>query len=85
MLVEIESFYGDRLISGKKCTEKALREKMNKILEMVEDARDFTPLFCRVYNYEEYPLSESHHVDFVIDLDTHLVYAPTYGCEEDDL
>jgi len=78
MLVMIESFYGDRIISGKKCTEKTLRQKMNKILGMIGSIEDFTHLFCRVYCFEEYPCSEDIKIDFVIDLDTHIVYTPRY-------
>ena len=81
MLIEIESFFGNRLISGKKCTEKELREKFRKVIKIAE-TQNFTELFCRMYNFEEYDLSEYIQADFVIDLDTHLVYAPRYGCNE---
>lgn len=77
MLVYIESFYGDKLISGKKCTEKELREKFKKVIEISEPA-DFTPLFCRMFRFQEQFLDEEVQVDFFIDLDTHLIYTPRY-------
>lgn len=77
MLVWIESYQGDRLISGKKCSEKELREKMNFILE-INEGEDFTAIFCRMHQFDEYPLSKDIRVDFVIDLDTYRLYAPKY-------
>ena len=78
MLVEIESYFGDRLISGKKCTENQLREKYMQAIK-IADASNFTELFCRMFSFEEYPLSDDVQVDFVMDLDTNIVYAPQYG------
>ena len=77
MLIYIESLWGDRIISGKKCTEKELKEKFKKVIKIVE-AEDFTALFCRMFNFEEYFLDEDIQIDFVIDLDTHLIYTPHY-------
>lgn len=53
MLVYIESSWGDRLISSKKCTEKELREKFKEVLEVTE-TEDFTPLFCVYSNLMNY-------------------------------
>lgn len=77
MLVEIESFWGNKIISGKKCSEKELRRKMNKALKITE-TEEFTAIFCRMFQFEEYNFSDDVRVDFIIDLDTHLVYAPKY-------
>lgn len=77
MLVEIESYMGDCLIFGKRCSENELRQRMKKVLEAAE-TEEFTAIFCRIYQFDQYPLSEEIEVDFVIDLDTHQVYAPKY-------
>jgi len=77
MLVYIESMRGDRLISGKKCTETELRKKFNKVIKIAE-IDNFTELFCRMFKFEEYPLSEYIEVDFVIDLDINKLYAPRH-------
>jgi len=75
MLVFIESYFGDRLISGRKCSLKKLRERFRKIIE-VSHGEDFTALFCRAYNFEEFPLDDDLDIDVIIDLDTYLVYKP---------
>jgi len=77
MLVYIESMWGDRLISGKKCTETELREKFKKVIEIGE-IDNFTELFCRMFEFEEYPMPEHIEVDFVIDLDINKIYAPRH-------
>ena len=74
MLVCIQSLCGDRLISGRKCTAKSLEEKMKTILALIERTEDFTPLFCRVYNFEEYPLSKDSDYEFTIELDVPIVF-----------
>lgn len=75
MLVEIESFWGNKILSGKKCSGKELRQKMNEVLKITETG-EFTAIFCRMFQFEEYDFSDDVRVDFVIDLDTQLVYAP---------
>jgi len=77
MIVYIESFWGDRLISGKKCSENELREKFKKVITIAEKD-NFTELFCRMFKFEEFPMADDIDFDFVIDLDTHLVYTPKY-------
>ena len=77
MLIRIDSFFGDKLIFGKRCTEKDLREKFNKVIEAVE-TEEFVTLFCRMFQFEELPVDEDIRVDYIIDLDTHLVYTPCY-------
>ena len=77
MLIEIESFYGNKLISGKKCTGKELRSKFKEAIKMA-DTDNFTVLFCRLFQFEEIPFDDNDKVDYVIDLDTYLVYKPRY-------
>lgn len=77
MLVYVESYFGDRIISGKKCSEKKLREKFKQAFS-INQAEDFTPIFCRMFKFEEIPFDQHIQVDFIIDLDTALVYAPKY-------
>jgi len=77
VLVLIENSRGDKLISGKKCTEKELRKKVKEVIEITK-VEDFAPLFCRMFQFDEQLLDKEIEVDYVIDLDTHLVYAPRY-------
>jgi len=75
MLVFIDSYFGDRLISGRKCSLKELQERLRKIIDM-SHGEDFTTLFCRVYNFEEFQFDNDFEIDMVIDLDTYRVYKP---------
>ena len=78
MIIEIESYLGDKLLSGKKCTEKELREKFKKALKVSQD-ENFLRIFCSMFKFEGIPFDENIEVDYVIDLDTHLVYTPDYN------
>jgi len=74
-LVRIDSHFGDALISGKNCSERELREKAKKALQVSEPG-NFVALFCRMFMFEEQSMPKDTPADFIIDLDTHLVYAP---------
>ena len=79
MLVEIESFFGDRLISGKKYSLKELREKVKRALRRADmTSEDFTTTFCLMYHFEEQPYTDDSRTDFVFDLDINYVYKPRY-------
>ncbi|MCL2347068.1 MAG: hypothetical protein FWC50_02285 [Planctomycetaceae bacterium] len=66
MLVEIESIFGDRLISGKKCTLKELREKVRGVIKRVEmTGGDFTEVFCHLYQFEELPHDNIQTAEYV--------------------
>lgn len=77
MLIEIESFYGDSLLSGKVSSIEQLRHQMLTVLADC-DTCDFISVFCARYGYDIYPYDESIQVDYVIDLDTYMVYRPVY-------
>jgi hypothetical protein len=77
LLVEIESYWGNKILAGKKCSEKVLRQKMIEALKITE-SEEFTSVFCRMFQFEEYSNSDDVRVDFVIDLDTRLLYSPRY-------
>ena len=76
MIIEIEAYnIKNVFLTGKTCTEKELKQKVSYILSLSND--NFVELFCRQYSFDKvnYKFNE---VDFVIDLDTHLVYHPKY-------
>ncbi|MCL2811486.1 MAG: hypothetical protein FWD25_06300 [Clostridia bacterium] len=76
-MVRIDSHFGDALISGEKCSERELKEKVKKALK-VSETGNFVALFCRMFMFEEHFLQKDVHADFIIDLDTHSVYTPRY-------
>lgn len=77
MLIEIESVYGDKIIHGKSIKKNDLQNAMNKILKLHSE-QDFLSIFCACYGYEELQCSDTVYVDYVIDLDTHLLIEPKY-------
>lgn len=77
MLIEIESTFGDTLLHGKCLPAAELKSQVKHILfEAGEEG--FISVFCARCQYEVLPDLSNEPVDYVIDLDTHLIYAPTY-------
>ncbi len=77
MLIELESVYGDKLLHGGRLEREELQNAIKEILQTVAE-RDFPSAFCARYGYEELPYSDITCVDYVIDLDTHLLIKPKY-------
>lgn len=75
MIIEVESFYGDCYLWGKKTTIWELKKQMKNILS-AECEEEFVSLFCSRYMYERIETSGLCVADFVIDLDTNMVYEP---------
>ena len=53
MIVEIEGYETEALVSGKKCTGGRLQWQMKKVIGRIEDNRYFVSLFCLLFDYEE--------------------------------
>lgn len=77
MLIEIESAYGDTMLTGKTLSPETLRSAMADILN-THSERDFTAEFCRRFGYRALPYAGGYAA-YVIDLDTHWVHAPSYS------
>ena len=73
MIIEVESFYGDCYLWGKKTAISELKKQMNNILSTVCE-EEFVSSFCSRYKYERIEPAGFCVADFVIDLDTHMVY-----------
>ncbi len=80
MIVEIDGFFENTLIIGKTCSIATLRDKYKIAKEQCTNMREFTDVFCRLFQYERVPSShqESVRPDFVIDTDTDYIYKPSY-------
>ena len=80
MLIEIESCGTRVLLSGKKYSSVTIKKMFYKVLALSREDNNFTPLFCRMYNYDvlETPSSDNTQVDYIFDLDTELVLTPSY-------
>lgn len=77
MLIQIESFLGDALLSGKVSSIGQLKHRMMMVLADC-DTCDFIAIFCARYGYDIYLYDENIQVDYVIDIDIYKVYKPVY-------
>lgn len=77
MLIEIESAFGDTLLHGKSLPAAELKSQVKRILSEAGE-EDFISIFCARCEYEVLSHSSGQPVDYVIDLDAHLVYSPKY-------
>jgi len=77
LIIEIESYYGDKILHGKHLKRRDIENALDEILQHVNES-DFPSVFCARYDYEELDYSDSIDVDYVIDLDTHLIFKPQY-------
>ena len=75
MIIEIESVYGDTFLHGKSLSLPELKSQMRRILTEAGE-EDFISVFCARCQYDILPYSSDQPVDYVIDLDTHLIYSP---------
>jgi predicted nucleic-acid-binding Zn-ribbon protein len=71
------SIYGDKLIHGSHLDRDELQTALKQILQTFTE-KDFLSVFCTRYGYEELPNSDTVRVDYIIDLDTHLLIKPKY-------
>ncbi len=74
MLIEIESFYGNHLLHGKKLKVSEVKA----FIKSMGGIDDPVSLFCARFAYEELPYREDIRVDLTIDLDTHRVIVWEY-------
>lgn len=77
MIIEIESYHGDKILWGNNCSEAELRDRFSFVISLT-DEKGFPALFCSMYGFDEFEYSPEIRVDFRIDLDTHQIYRPIY-------
>ena len=70
MLIDIESYYGNYLLHGKKLKISEIQSFMKSI----EDGRDLVSVFCSRFDYEILPYDAYIITDLTIDLDTASVF-----------
>jgi hypothetical protein len=78
LIVEIDGFFHQGLISGGKCSKHELKQKYMQTEKLLSDIRDFPDVFCRLHKFEQIPFDEELEVDFVIDTDTGRIYTSSY-------
>ncbi len=77
MILEIESVYSDAILHGKTFNGDELRAIVKELLTHFDES-EFVSIFCSRYDYEILPYDKDIPVDYIIDLDTHLVIKPKY-------
>ena len=78
MIIEIEGYLIQVLLTGKKCTKQQLKQMYLQADKLTYEYFDFPDVFCRLHSFEQIPYSEDIEVDFVIDTDTCGIYTPSY-------
>jgi len=81
MLIRIESVYGDRVLSGDPLDRQDLQKALDGIMQMGNGHLPsvFCARFCALYGYREVQNREKVPADFLMDLDTSLVFALVHG------
>lgn len=78
MIVIIESYTGDALISGKVTSAGQLKYRMQMVLKDTS-TEDFCSVFCARYQFDILPYDSHIKADYIMDLDTHLVLTPYHN------
>jgi len=78
VIIKIDGFHGQTLLSGKKRSKRKLREMYKESLSLITNVEELPKIFCILYNFEQIPYSSDIQIDFVIDTDTGRIYTPSY-------
>ncbi|HHY72087.1 MAG TPA: hypothetical protein GX497_02440 [Bacillus bacterium] len=78
MIIEIDGYDYQVLLSGKKCPKQKLKQKYLQAKKLTFDIKDLPNVFCRLHNFEQLPHDSDVEVEFVIDTDTDRIYSPSY-------
>lgn len=74
VIVKIDGYYQEVLLSGRKCSKQKLREYYFTIKKHAMEITDIPVLFRLLYGFEVIPFDKEIEIDFVIDTDTDYVY-----------
>jgi hypothetical protein len=78
LIIEIDGFFHQVHITGRKCTLYELKQKYFATKELCYNIKDLPDLFCRMHNFDQLTYDENLEVNFVIDTDTDRIYTPSY-------
>ncbi len=85
MLIKIDCVYGDKVVVGDNHFDKSDLQKAVEEILKVADEREFPSVFCSRYGYEEVQNPGNIHADYLIDLDTSMVFTLVFGQENSNL
>jgi hypothetical protein len=78
MIISIEGYFHEVLLSGKKCTYRQLKQKYQQAKTLSQESQDLPAFFSRMYSFDVLPWDDHVEVDYVIDTDTDRIYTPNY-------
>ncbi|MGO1059194.1 hypothetical protein ACTL32_08715 [Planococcus sp. FY231025] len=78
MIIEIEGYLIQALLTGRKCSKQQLKKMYIQADKLTYEYLGFPNVFCRLHNFEQIPYSEDSKVDFVIDIDIKKIFGPYY-------
>ncbi|QOY36614.1 hypothetical protein AWH56_002760 [Anaerobacillus isosaccharinicus] len=78
MIIELDGYFHQVLLTGKKCSKQQLKQKYLEAKNLTTDIKDLPALFCSLHKFEVLSNDEHIKVDYVIDTDTDRIYSPSY-------
>lgn len=78
MIIEVDGYYEQVLLSGESCTLKELQQLYKQVKKQAATHVDVPWLLVAQYGFTQLPYDASVRVAFVIDTDTDRIYTPTY-------
>lgn len=83
MILEIEFYKGDALLTGKHLNEHSLRKLLKNVKRQCGDSGDLAETLCRNYGFER--ITAEVFPDWRYDRDTGLLYKPRGAADRDDV
>lgn len=78
MIIKIEGYFFQNLITGPLCTQEELYQKYIEAKMLSLNIRDLPDIFCRLHNFDRLRFEDDTEVVIVIDTDTDRIYRPIY-------
>ncbi|MDN7240757.1 hypothetical protein QWY14_03100 [Planococcus sp. N028] len=78
MIISIDGYFQEILLTGKKCSSQELKQKYLQARKLAEQMQDLPYVFSRLHRFDVLPWDVGIEVDYVIDTDTDQIYIPTY-------
>ena len=77
MIIEIEGYGKEVLLTGKKCSVGKLKWMVHQTICLADkDTHHFVALFCRMHHFDKIGFEDGIMADYVIDVDTGVVFTP---------
>ncbi|MHA6251691.1 hypothetical protein [Oceanobacillus sp. CAU 1775] len=78
MIIEIDGYYHQVLLTGKKCSIQQLTQKYLQAKKLANDIKDLSNVFMKLHKFEQLPFNDDIEVEYAIDTDTDRIYSLSY-------